>query len=68
MDGWTDGKKVEWKEWKVSFTTQALSLFLIETLISHTPALNGDARERITAEANSYHDFCNNESAVLMFI
>lgn len=52
----------------VFYHTDSLSLSLIETLISHTPALNGDARQRIMAEANSYHDLCSNESAVLMFI
>lgn len=66
MDGWTDGGKVGWKERKKTtfYHTDSLSLplslSLIAALISHAPALNGDAGERNTAAANSYHDFCSN--------
>lgn len=66
MDGWTDGGRQAWLGWKelknTFFHTDSLSLSLplIAALISRTPALNGDARERNTAEANSYHDFCSN--------
>lgn len=45
---------------KISFSTQTLSLSLTGALISHAPALNGDAGERNTAEANSDHDMCSN--------
>ncbi len=67
MDGWMDRWREGWMERtkkKISYHTDSLSLCLslslIAALISHTPALNGDAGERNTAEANSYHDFCSN--------
>ena len=64
MDGWTDGGKVGWDEWRKKkgylFTAHRLALSLIGALISRTPALNGGAAERNTAAANSYHDFCSN--------
>lgn len=65
--GWMDGQMEGWKDGsdgrKYLFThTHSLpgSLPVIAALISHTPALNGDAGERNTAQANSYHDFCSN--------
>lgn len=64
MDGLLDRWRKGWMEEvkKISFTAQtpSLSLSLIGALISHTPALNGDAGERNTVEANRYHDLCNN--------
>lgn len=59
MDGQMEGR-LDGKNEKKYFTAQSLSLSLIAALISHTPALNGNAGERNTADANSYHDFCNN--------
>ena len=68
MDRWREGWMERMK--KIPFTTLTLSLSLspslplslslIAALISHAPALNGDAGERNTAAANSYHDFCSN--------
>lgn len=66
MDGWIAGQMEErldgGSEKNIFYCTDSLSLALslIGALISHTPALNGDAGERNTVEANSYHDFCNN--------
>lgn len=65
MDGLLDRWRKGWMEGmggkNVSHCTDfPLSLPLIAALISHTPALNGDAGERNTVEANSYHDFCSN--------
>lgn len=63
MDGWTDGGMVGWKEWNIIFCrtdSVAVSLSLMGALINYAPALNGNAGERNTAEANSYHDFCSN--------
>lgn len=45
-----------------------LSLSLIGALINYASALNANAVERNIDEANSYHDFCSNQSAVVMFI
>lgn len=59
MDGQMEGR-LDGKNEKKYFTAQSLSVSLIAALISHTPALNGNAGERNTADANSYHDFCNN--------
>ncbi len=61
MDRWGEGWMERMKK-KTFYHADSLSLplSLIAALTSHTPALNGDAGERNTAEANSYHDFCNN--------
>lgn len=71
--GWTDGEMDDGKGGKKRhFPTPnvslSLSLPLMAAIISHTPALNGDASERNTAVANRYHHFCSDWSAVLMFI
>lgn len=65
MDGLLDRWRKGWMEGakkNIFYCTDSLSLSLslIGALISHTPALNGDAGERNTVEGNSYHDFCNN--------
>lgn len=59
MDGQMGGRLDGMNEEK-NLPAHRLSLPLIGALISRTPALNGDAGERNTAEANSYHDFCSN--------
>lgn len=69
MNGWMDRWRVGRMEAMAENTfsrarthTHTLpgSLPVIAALISRTPALNGDAGERNTARANSYHDFCSN--------
>lgn len=54
MEGRLDGKNEK------NILLHRLSRTLIGALISHTPAPNGDAGERNTVAANSYHDFCSN--------
>lgn len=71
MDGWTDGEMDDRKEGmeKSTFShIESLSLPLMAAVINRAPALDGDASETNTAAANSYHDFCSNWSAFLMFI
>ncbi len=59
MEGRLDGKSEKKKPFNHA-DSLARSPSLIAALTSHTPALNGDAAEKNTAEANSYHDFCSN--------
>lgn len=71
-DGWTDGEMDDGKEGmekKHIFPHRVpLSLPLMAAVINRAPALDGDASETNKAAANSYHDFCSNWSAFLMFI
>lgn len=64
LDGWTDGGKAGWNKWKKSTLLHSFPFCLIGALISHTPALNGDAGRRNMVEGNSYrnnyHEFCSN--------
>lgn len=67
MERWMMGRK-EWKKKHIFPHRVRLSLPLMAAVINRTPALDGDASETNTAAANSYHDFCSNWSAFLMFI
>lgn len=72
--GWTDGEMDDGKGGggKRHFPTPnvsfSLALPLMAAVISHAPALNGDASERNTAAANRRRRFCSDWSAVLTFI
>ena len=61
MDRWRDGRMERMEYYILPYRLcGCLSLSLMGALINYAPALNGNAGERNTAEANSYHDFCSN--------